>query len=152
MKHPLCEEEALSDKMSTLGARRCRCNVGPPTERGICFSIVPSCKGASCLDLWKPAAHTAQSVLQPAGGLQGRCHKQEGSPAPALLLMLHTCSRFTTCVERQEVAQVKMYSGMVRTRDQWEAHTIKCTTSNGWSQSLVRRCRRAHHAVGHSRS
>lgn len=58
VKHPLCEEEALSDKMSTLGARRCRCNVGPPTERGIFFSDVPPCEGARCLNLGKPAGHS----------------------------------------------------------------------------------------------
>ena len=60
MDHSLREEEALCDKVGTAGARLCLCNIGAPTEGGICFGIIAPCEGASCLHLWKPAGGTTE--------------------------------------------------------------------------------------------
>lgn len=62
MDHSLCKEEALCNKVGTVGARRYLCNVGAPIERGISFSVVPPCKGAGRLYLRKSAMHDALST------------------------------------------------------------------------------------------
>ena len=92
MDHSLCEEEALCNKVGTAGARLCLCNIGAPTEGGICLRTITPCEGASCLHLWKPAGGTTE-----VSNIQIMCYIQQRAAISWGLQSAENCQSAESC-------------------------------------------------------